>query len=560
MEGGGRTSALARLGNAVAADGPSGRRKLGFDDFGQKGSRRRGSFRGNGLDWGREVRRIGSWPDRSRATPDHKDNDDDDSVIRQKDEDQQHQHQQQQVGVGGGGDVDNVSQKLNSNEIVPKSETGDNLDAVADKDQVSSDLMDLKQSSSGEGKDKCDMDVEVAKSSNDSENVSAGVKDVKDGTIDDDTEKSGVSKNLSVQSSDQESNASSRVVTDLLSLCKSVKVPTRMRSSRTHKNLKADPHQNDGDENTCDIGVLQGPEVLAENESVKDSSSGDLLPDKTNDLEHLDSNVANVEPVHADAAENMKELDTACNAEEDQSIESQPGQDIGYMHDNNQESSATLPEDGSCTSMAEERGEKRVAEAGDLREESKRVKEWLPSLPPRTEAYFLHNNPIRMKENAGEDNDISHIDKVTMTSDQGSLMSTSQFTEVGDRPILHCSGDKQSLPSSFRTCDLNLIEASEVQETQVDHPILIYPPVSETKKAVPVDIDLTVSRTGVSGKFSTHTTSGKEIEVIDLEGDSAQEEKPIDNMERKCVFFYSYNFFFMLYVSFVECFCPISQL
>ncbi|XP_015967862.1 uncharacterized protein At4g26450 [Arachis duranensis] len=524
VEGGGRTSALARLGNTVATDIPSGRRKMGFDDFGQKGSRRRGSFRGNGLDWGgREFRRNGSWSDRSRYTPERKDNDDaDDSFSRHKDEDlHQQQHRPHQIGVAA--DVDKP--KSDSNDTVPSTETGDTLHAEGDNDMLSGESMDLKQTSSADGKDKSDVDVEVAM-----ENASAGVMDVKDGTADDDdTEKSGGSKNLSVQSSDQESN---EPITDLLSLFKSIKVPTKPRSLRGHKNLKGNPQQNVGDEDTHDAGDLQGPQVLAENVSVKVSSAGDLLSDVANASEHLESNMSNVEPDHDDVDEDLKELDTACNAEVDQSIGTDSGQDLGYMHDNNREPSATLLDHGSCGSMSEERGEKRVAEVDDLREESKRVKEWLPSLPPRTEGYFETINTIGMKEITEED-DLSHLDKVAMTSDQGSLMTTSQFTEVGDRSILHCSEEKQSLPSSFRTCDLNLMEASEVHENQANHPILIYPPVSETKKAVPVDIDLTVSRTSIPGKFSTQSTTGKEIEVIDLECDSTQEEKPIDNMERK---------------------------
>ncbi|XP_027331200.1 uncharacterized protein At4g26450 isoform X2 [Abrus precatorius] len=531
---GGRTSALARLGNAVEG-GPSGRRKLGFDEFGQKG-RRRGSFsRNNGLDWGRDYRRNGSWSDRDRfrGTPEMKDDDDGGGggvSVRQQDEDLQHQQ------VGGSGDVvDDVSQKLNSNEFVPRSEDGDGLNATEmDTDRVSGELVDLKQSAFGAaGKDVCDMDMEFAKSSNDLDNASAGVKEVKDGDGNDDNdEKLSVSKNLSAQSSDQDNSSSGGAVIDLLSSCKFVKLPTRMRSSLVRKNLKARVLGSNGDASTRDIGDLPEPEVLAENESVKESSSGDLLVDKTYDIVHLDPDIAEVEPIHA--AENVKELDTACKAEEVQSIGSQSSQDGGYMHDNkHQEASAALSEYGSCSSLAEERGEKRVAEDDDVREDNKRLREWLPSLVPKTGDYFLHSEPIEVKESPGED-EISHIDKVTLTSDQGSLMSSSQFTEGGDRPFLQCSEEKPSLPSSFRTCDLNLIEASEVHENHVDHPVLIFPPaVSETKKAVPIDIDLTMSHASVSGKFSTHTAGGKEIEVIDLENDSIQEEKPMDNIDRK---------------------------
>lgn len=554
---GGRTSALARLGSAVS--GPDGgRRKLGFEDFGQKGSRRRGgSFRSsNGVDWGRDYRRNASWSDRYRGAHDTKDDDDDrrsgscdagggggGGSGRQPDE-EQHQPKDQQVGgasgSSGGDDHENVLQKSNSNEFEPRSEDGDDLEAAeTDKDQVSGELLEVKQGSSGAEKDTDDMVVEFAKSSNGLENVSASVSEVKDGTGDDDNEKLNISKNLSAQSSDQENDSSSRDFTDLLSLCKSFKAPTRTRSSRTRKNLKADQHGNNEDNNTHDIEDLQEPEVLAENETVKSSSSsGDLISEQTYDLVHLDSDIVEVEPVHA--AESTEEFDVASKDEEVPSIGSHPGQDRDYMDDKNQEPTATLPEYGSCSSMSEERGEKRVAEDDDVREETKRLREWLPSPVPKTEEYFMHNNPIEVKDSPGED-EILHADEVPVTSDHASLISSSQFTEGGDRPFFQCPEEKPSLPSSFRTCDLNLMEASEVHDNHVDHPVLIYPAsVSETKKAVPVDIDLSMSRASLSGKFNTHSTSGKEIEVIDLENDevendSTPKEKSIDNMDTKYV-------------------------
>ncbi|CAL0302557.1 unnamed protein product [Lupinus luteus] len=539
--GGGRGSVISRLGNVSALDGGmSGRRKLGFDEFGQRGSgRRRGGFRSNGFDSGRDFRRNQSWNDRYRGNMDFNDNDDnddndDDSLTRQQDEEEPEQEQELQGGDG----VDDASQKMESNEIVPGSEGGDDLDAEAGKGEcVSAELLDSKQNSDGAENDTCDMEREFGKSSDGLENLSDGVEVVKEKDVsvhdNDDIEKSSISKNLSVETSDQENTSSSRVFTDLLSHCKSVKVPTRIRSSLTNKNLKADHrhHQNGENDVVRDIGSLQGPEVFAENETVKGSPSGDLLSEKTYDLEHTGSDIFKVEePVHD--VENVKELDTVCNAEEVQRIGSQSGQDVGYLHDNSHESSVTLPEYGSCSTIVEERGEKRAAEAGDIRGETKRLREWLPVLVPRTGEYYVNSNQIGTKESQGEE-EILPIDKVTMISDQGSLMSSSRFTQGGDKQFLQCSEEKQSLPSSFRTCDLNLMEVSEVHESHVDHPILMYSPDTKAKKDVPVDIGLSMNRASVSGKFSTHSTSGKEIEIIDLEIDSPEEEKPVENAERK---------------------------
>lgn len=585
---GGRSSVLARLGNNAVSGvdgGFTGRGKLGFEQFGQKGnSRRRGSFKSNGFDLGnREYRRNGSWSDRFVGGSDIRDDEEDDDVdggidigsgsgVRQQDEEEHRIQQQNQVevevvvgggggsGSGSGGDVDTLMQKSNLNEFVPASEDGNDLEGEADNNQVSvsdGELLELKQDSSGEGKDACDMDVEFVGSSNDLENMTSidKVKEVvKDGlgSSGDDGDKPSISKNSSAQSSDQENSSSGVVFTDLLSLCKSVKVPTKTRSSLTHKNLKAFPLANNvelvnnAEENVHDIMDVQQPGVLAENESIKDSSSGNLLPDKTYDIVHIDSD-AGEEPVHSvEDVEDMKELDTACEAEEDQSV--------GSQSDKGQEFTAELPEFGGCSSMSEERGEKRVAEEDvDVREDTKRLREWqpLPSPIPKTEAYFLHNTPIEVKDSPEEDViPISHVDKMSLTSDQGNLMSSSQFVDEGDRPFFQCSEAKPPLPSSFRTCDLNLIETSEVHDNHVDHPVLIYSPaVSDTKEAVPVDIDLSMNHASVSGKFSTHGADGKEIEVIDLENDSIQEEKAIDSIDRK---YDSSIFVPCFYVSFVN--------
>ncbi|KAF7833850.1 uncharacterized protein G2W53_016183 [Senna tora] len=512
----GRTSALARLGSSIS-DPASGRRKFGLDDFNQKGRRRGASFRSNGFDWGRDFKRSGSWSDRLRASPEIKDNDD--TVTKH------HYEEEEQQLVGG---VDNGLPIPNSSELVPKSEDSGDLDTETDKGRVSSE-MDLKASSSTAANNTYSTDVELIKSSNNLDDMCAGGSEVKDNTCDDDSEKPSISKNLSVPLSADESHTPSRVCTDLLTLCKSVKVPTRTRSSLTYRGSKVDSLRNNGIKNTHDTGCIQKPEIVAE-ESVNDSSSVDMLGEKTYDLKHLGSEVTKEQSDHA--ADNVQELDVACNPEQFTSVRSQSCQDGAYLPRNNQESIPRLPEYGSCCSIVEERGEKRVAEADDLKEETKKLKEWLPSFPSRTEDYFLHDKPIG--KNSGEDN-VSPMDKVTLNSDQVSLLSNPQFMQGGNRSYLQRLEETQSLPNSFRTCDLNLIEASEIHENNDDDdPILIYPSVSETKKGTePVDIDLSISHASVSGGFSTCATSGKEIEVIDLESDSVQEGRSSDNNERK---------------------------
>ncbi|KAK4278511.1 hypothetical protein QN277_016348 [Acacia crassicarpa] len=509
----GRTSALARLGSSVS-DTSAGRRKFVSDDFKDKVRRRGGSFRSNGFDWGRDFKRSGSWSDRPRVSPERKDNDDTGT--------KPHDEEEEQQAVG----TENGTQNSNSIGYVPKSEDGGELNSGTDKEPSTSE-MELKVGSSTSANNTYNRDGELIKVSNNLDNRNAGGKEMEDSTCDD-IEKPGVSKNFSVPLTDQESNTSSRVCTDLLTLCKSVKVPTKTRSSLTCRGLKVDPLRNNGSEKIQDNVSTEGPEISAE-EFVKGSSSIDLQSDKTSDLKHLDSEVNKVQSVLA--ADNVKDLVTTCNVEQVPSVSLQSCQDKAYVYSNNLEASPRLPEYGSSISMVEERGEKRAADADDGREETKKLKDWLPSFVPRTKDYFIHDKA--MEKNSGED-EISPLDNMTLNPVHGSLISNPQFTQGGSRPFLQCSEEKQSLPSSFRTCDLNLMETSELHDNHDDDPILIYPSISETKKETePVDIDLSISHASVSGAFSTCATGSKEIEIIDLESDSGQEGRPADNKERK---------------------------
>ena len=81
------------------------------------------------------------------------------------------------------------------------------------------------------------------------------------------------------------------------------------------------------------------------------------------------------------------------------------------------------------------------------------------------------------------------------------------------------------------------MEVSDTHENHDGDPIIIYPTLSETKRqatqASQVDIDLSISNSNVSGENSRCPVDGKEIEVIDLENDSAQEDKNLSIAERK---------------------------
>ncbi|KAI7981862.1 hypothetical protein LOK49_Contig11G00010 [Camellia lanceoleosa] len=101
----------------------------------------------------------------------------------------------------------------------------------------------------------------------------------------------------------------------------------------------------------------------------------------------------------------------------------------------------------------------------------------------------------------------------------------------------HHSEEKQLFPGSFKICDLNLMEDSEVNENVdcVRDPILFFPSIPESKKeATPADVDFSISNNGnIYLVNMDHCADGKEVEVIDLESDSLQVDLAFNNSDRK---------------------------
>ncbi|XP_023736856.1 uncharacterized protein At4g26450 isoform X1 [Lactuca sativa] len=91
--------------------------------------------------------------------------------------------------------------------------------------------------------------------------------------------------------------------------------------------------------------------------------------------------------------------------------------------------------------------------------------------------------------------------------------------------------EKQLFPSSlssFKICDLNLMGGSEVNENNHDtNKVIAFPAISQTKQEpVTVDFDLSMTNT-------RRGADGKEVEIIDLDCDSVQDDKDFNNSERR---------------------------
>ncbi|KAK4804068.1 hypothetical protein SAY86_003885 [Trapa natans] len=168
--------------------------------------------------------------------------------------------------------------------------------------------------------------------------------------------------------------------------------------------------------------------------------------------------------------------------------------------------------EGNCE-LNEKRGEKRLFEENNTNEDCKRVKEWLPS-------------------GVSDVVDGPSIEDKLLTVDyhhQQSTKCSPQTSQIGKGSYAQ---EKQLFPSSFKICDLNLMEASDVNETHDKDPIFMYPPISDFKKEV--DIDLSISNSSMTSQHAKRVNDiHREIEVIDLDEDSTPEDRGFDIIERK---------------------------
>jgi hypothetical protein len=513
----GRPSALARLGNAASDAGSGSGSRRFSDDFNSKGRRRGAPFRSYSSDYGRDYRRSGSWSDRPRSSAD----------VEVDDAAFGHYHEEEQQFSK---DVTDGMQMSSPSEIASKSEDAGDSESELDKYQFQDDDMVSKASSSSAGKDlHHETNGELTRSSDDLKNTNAGIGEVKDGNTSEETDKQSAKQDLTIQDSVLEGNPSGKNSTDLLRFCKFAKVPTRTRSSLAHRGSKADPVPKTEEVKASGMQPQRGSEILVEDASLN-ASLGDELSNNIHASKCLESEVSKARFVPS--AENVVELDSADDIEQGNFV-TQSFPERVPLHDNEQESSQGLPGFASCSSIVNDRGEKRALEDTDTREGTKKAREWIPSQVTKADEFLHLSNSSERKESSQEDMD-SPGDIMVVAVDHKSLGNDSQFPKAGGEQRVECAQQKLLFPSSFKICDLNLMGASDTNENHDVDPIHIYQSISRNRKeAAPVDVDLSMGNSKMSGEYGRHVTDAKEIEVIDLENDSIQEDKAFHNAERK---------------------------
>lgn len=299
---------------------------------------------------------------------------------------------------------------------------------------------------------------------------------VQDCAVKQNVNKASSSSEVVVEDKDKEiscakdDDSSNNTTPDLRTMCKFAKVPTRIRSSKTSsKTPKVEPIP---------------PSEVDKEALLSEDCSGML---KAETVKSAADNVGRVTEVYYD-----------------------------------------LERDDCATSSSRERGEKRGLEEGDdddngREERAKRPRDWLPS------------SSVIME--AGDCFNMSNLSEKQVSSHEDSMANNSQFSKQSDGGEQHgieFSQEKQLFPSSFKICDLNLMEVSDAHESRDGDPIMIYPAISGMKREPsPIDVDLSISNSTNPAVETGRRPVDKEIEVIDLENDSAQEEKDMVMEDRK---------------------------
>lgn len=489
-----RTSALPRFGNADD-QGPG--RKSNFDDY----KRRPGSFKSYGSESNRELERSGSWSDRPKDTL-NMDGEGHTSSASEIDN---------QVGKDSNSSPSEATPKSDSigeaeyaigksNPIEVKNENGNAVLCNTDVTEHNSLIADVKPAYESCDTKISDVDDEEirGKSRNDDEQ--------------------GDKEGKSLEPCEDKDNQEIKLDSELLRLSRFVNVPTKTRSSLTKSVKVEQEHITE----VKDLILSQLPDKSkfhAVNEPVDSSSIGDLSNSSVN-LKNISSDLKE------ESAANEEQGIASFNAEETcKSLALFSEKPIKQEVDG----SDAAPGFQRSESMFVNRGEKRTLEDQDSWDGTKKPRERVSSVGSSPDCCLDISNSMG-KRRSSEEPMISNREE---RADQKRLMNMSLFPK-GE--CIDFTEEKELFPGSYKTCDLNLMEVSEFSENHNNaNSTIALPPVRDSgKQAVSMDIDLSMNnKTMASERFAKCGSNGKEIEVIDLENDSVQEDKAFNSSERR---------------------------
>ncbi|WOL04094.1 hypothetical protein Cni_G12815 [Canna indica] len=482
----GRIPALARLGDA--GSGAAYGRRRPNDDYDRIGSRKNGRGRRRtgfysrgygGPDWGAERGRHGPWTERSRGYSDSMEEDDDDFAPGYG-RDRRSGHEEV------GSSISRVAgdEQHSKSEVV--GESGSELDDTGSK----------ASSNSTRKAALPDANADVNKGADDGKVSNAEAGEVKSSKSLMELEKNNsVAEGSDLKPDEvEEADSVSDHDINLLKLGGFPRVPTRPRSALAHRS-PIDRVLSAEDRNRVDVASGGETGMTADkrptDDSLKDSHIGDTDNPKCE------------EPVNSNVDENQfskQPVDSQCEPQK-----SPP-----------------------CSEASLDAGDKDNIVKCTGKEVVEVEKQVSPSSPC-----------------ASQQNEVSQLDGATQTQSSLLIEMSSQdeeMIEAGDhlKPIpasllpkmetgsfLRMEEVKQNQPSSFKICDLNLMEAPEITEIPDDNVLddchTSAPPL-ESEKKISVDFGLSINNKAKDTyDFNQLSGDGKVIPVIDLEDDSPME-------------------------------------
>ncbi|MCE2055312.1 hypothetical protein HAX54_042386 [Datura stramonium] len=513
----GRISGIPLLENA-AGDVGHGRKRFP-DEYNSMGSRsfmrerrRSGTIKNYGSEFNRELGRIGSW-NRVRNSPDVDGQDNAFSGNRNE-----HQVAKNSDGVLQNSPPRKINPEIESSgDSLVESEPADQNKAGDDAGKKASPIStgtNLPPEDGRQHNENC-VEMEASKIEVDQVDVFNNNGEL---------EREASKEDIEVKLCTEEHKKTSKNSNDLLSLWRFEHVPKKTRSSLANRVMKVCDNAVTEDENTREMELPKDTQTHSELNCV-DVSPGLISSPHSHDARNLDSGKS--EPLDL-------EEESCCSHVIKQVNETGSSSFGDGMEITEDETNVELPGFERCSSINLERGEKRALEHDDdCTGGTKKPRELASSVCALSDGILYHSNSMEDWPNSQEPG-TSHGEGVILSSDEKKLVDIPLITKSDVEPGTDFT-EKQLLPGSLKTCDLNLLEASDVNETQNADPVHIFPGITgSVKQEAPVDIDLTMSSN--CNIASTYAKSGFDhidIEVIDLENDSELENKALNIPETR---------------------------
>uniref|UniRef100_A0A0V0IVI8 Putative ovule protein n=1 Tax=Solanum chacoense TaxID=4108 RepID=A0A0V0IVI8_SOLCH len=513
----GRISALPHLGSA-AGDVGHGRKRFPeeYNSMGSRSfvreSRRNETVKNYGSEFNRELGRVGSW-NRVRNSPDVDAQDNAFSGNR----DEQRVAKNSDVVLQNSPprkidpEIDSSVDSLIDSEPAGQNKAGD--DAGKKASPISTET-NLPSEDELQHTEKC-IEMEASKIEVDQVDVSNDNGDL---------ETKAAKENIEVKPCTEEHTHTIKSSNNLLSVWRFEHVPKKTRSSLANRVLKVFDNAVIKDENTREMELPKDTQMYSELNHV-DVSAGVISSPHSHDARNLDSGKS--EPLDLEEESRCSQVIKQVNETDSSSL----GDSMVIKED---ETIVELPGFESCSSINLERGEKRALEHDDdCTGRAKKPRELVSSTCSLSDGILYHSNSMEDWPNSQEPG-TSHGEGVMLSLDEKKLVDIPLITKSDVEPGTDFTG-KQLFPGSLKTCDLNLLEASVVNETQNADPVDIIPGITgSVKEEAPVDIDLTMSSNcNTARQYAKSAFDHIGIEVIDLDNDSEQEDKALNNLETR---------------------------